>query len=248
MKLSILIPTIEENNKYLLACIRSIQKNSINHHQICVHIDSVYCPNTEWLLDHEKIDYSHDRWQGMATAFNKCFELAENDWLFFANDDFYFGPAWDEILMFYLLSNKRRVVSVLPVQPTPSPPIYDCGRTIETFDQAKFNRYVLMQPKKEIVPTIRPSTFWCAMHRDVFEKIGKFDEQFNPKSCADIDLQYRLLQANVELITVPDIYIYHFQKKATEKLGELPNNADKFEKKWNKSVEEVQKLFGWVDP
>jgi len=145
-------------------------ENSSFNHELCIHVDGSSDGTIEYLISKE-INFTYSSWKGMATAYNQCFKLASHTYLLFVNDDFYFAPLWDDELIKWL--KPHRVVSLAPVQPGPSPPVYDCGRTVEEFDEKKFIEYAITRPRHGLIKGIRPSTFWCALHRNVFEGVGR---------------------------------------------------------------------------
>ena len=82
--------------------------------------------------------------------------------------------------------------------------------------------------------------FCMAMRRDVFERVGPLDEQFETGMFEDDDYARRVRQAGLRIVCAEDVFVHHFGQAS---LGELcldgaydrvlESNRARFEKKWN---------------
>ena len=74
-----------------------------------------------------------------------------------------------------------------------------------------------------------------AMRRDVFEKIGNFDERFKIGYYEDTDYYWRIKQAGFELRYLEEVAIWHYGGLVQHKIGERKNkeeNFARFVEKW----------------
>lgn len=82
--------------------------------------------------------------------------------------------------------------------------------------------------------------FFFIIRREVIDKLGLFDEQFETGWFEDTDFNYRLVNAGHPLMIVSNVLIHHFEGRT---LVSIPNffeviakrNAERFMKKWNLS-------------
>ncbi len=63
----------------------------------------------------------------------------------------------------------------------------------------------------------------CMTKKSVVEKVGGFDEIFNPVEYEDIDLCYRMRSSGFKNIYEPSVEMYHFESVTTEGTESLPN-------------------------
>ena len=94
---SIIIPTLN-NLSYLRLCIESIKKNSRYNHEIIPHVNIGTDGTLEYLKKNKiKFTYTKDN-SGICKGMNLASEKANNEYILYAHDDFYFCPDWDDIL------------------------------------------------------------------------------------------------------------------------------------------------------
>lgn len=63
----------------------------------------------------------------------------------------------------------------------------------------------------------------CLARKSALEKVGGFDEAFNPVEYEDIDLCYRLREQGGRLWYEPSVEMYHFESVTTAGTATLPN-------------------------
>ena len=204
---SILIPTFN-NLKYLKLCIKSIRKNSKYINQIIPHVN-IGDDGTIDFLKQEKIDFTHtDYNSGICEGINMAAKLAKFDYLLYAHDDFYFSPYWDEILNeevkrighnnFYLSGTMMNEGQIK----------FNCGDTPDDFDEKKFlNNY-----KNHNYYDFQGSTWAPSLvHRDIWNKVGGFSEEYFPGSGSDPDFNMKLWNLGIRIFKgINDFKVYHF--------------------------------------
>ena len=86
--------------------------------------------------------------------------------------------------------------------------------------------------------------FCAAMRRDVYEKVGLLDEQFEVGMFEDDDFSFRVRQAGYQLLLVEDAFVHHFGQASLGKLaatGEygplFQANRQRWEEKWGRAWE-----------
>jgi len=211
---SIIIPTLN-NLSYLKLCIKSIQKNSKYNHEIIPHVN-IGTDGTLEYLKKNNIKFTHTKENsGICKGMNLAAKKSNNDYILYAHDDFYFCPNWDDILkkeidqighnLFYLsgtMMNKGQID-------------FNCGNTFEDFDETKF----LSNYKNYNFYDFQGST-WAPhlIHKDIWNKVKGFSEEFYPGTGSDPDLNMKLWKLGVRIFKgINDFKVYHFGSIVTRK-------------------------------
>ena len=211
---SIIIPTLN-NLSYLKLCIKSIQKNSKYNHEIIPHVNIGTDGTLEYLKRNNiKFTYTKEN-SGICKGMNLAAKESNNDYILYAHDDFYFCPNWDDILkkeidkighnLFYLsgtMMNKGQID-------------FNCGDTFEDFDEKKF----LSNYKSYNFYDFQVST-WAPhlIHKDIWNKVNGFSEEFYPGTGSDPDLNMKLWKLGVRIFKgINDFKVYHFGSIVTRK-------------------------------
>ena len=204
---SILIPSYN-NLSYLKLCIKSIIDNSKFNHQIIVHVNE----GTDGTLNYLKesnIDFTFTNYNsGICEGINKASKLAKYEYFLYAHDDFYFCPNWDEILHTEInkISHNNFYLSGTMMNNGQIP--FDCGNDIENFNEKKF----LSEYKNFNYYDFNGST-WAPtlVHRDLWNKVGGFSEEYFPGSGSDPDFNMKLWKIGVRIFKgVNNCKVYHF--------------------------------------
>ena len=216
---SILIPTFN-NLKYLELCINSIQKNSRYKHQIIAHVNIGNDGTIEY-LDKNNIEYTHtDYNSGICEGLNKASNLSKFEYLLYAHDDFYFCPKWDLVLKkevdkvghnnFYLSGTMVNNGQIK----------LNCGNDLDTFDEKK----LLQEIDNSNYYDFQGST-WAPhlIHKNTWNDVGGFSEEFFPGTGSDPDLNMKLWQKGVRIFKgINDFKVYHFGSIVTRKYKNHP--------------------------
>ena len=216
---SIIIPTFNNIN-YLKKCIENIKKNSVYTHEIIPHVNE----GTDGTLDYLKnnnITYTYtDYNSGICTGMNMAAKKAKTHYILYAHDDFYFCPNWDHVLKdeinkinhnnFYLSGT---MVNNGQIQ-------LDCGSDLETFNEER----LLKEINNANYYDFQGST-WAPhlIHKEMWNKVGGFSEEFFPGTGSDPDLNMKLWKQGVRIFKgINDFKVYHFGSIVTRKYKNHP--------------------------
>ena len=245
---SILIPSYNNLN-YLKLCIKSIINNSKFNHQIIVHVNEGTDGTLDYLKD-SSIDFTFTNYNsGICEGINKASKLAKYPYFLYAHDDFYFCPNWDEILHKEInkIGHNNFYLSGTMMNNGQIP--FNCGNNIENFNEKKF----LSEYKKFNYYDFNGST-WAPtlVHRDLWNKVGGFSEEYFPGNGSDPDFNMKLWNVGVRIFKgVNDCKVYHFGSvvlrkkinilKINNKYGS--SGAKIFLLKWGISIKFFKKFY-----
>ena len=245
---SIIIPTFN-NVEYLKKCIESINKNSFYIHEIIPHVNEGSDGTIEYLRNNN-IKYTYTSYNsGICEGMNMAAKKSIHDYILYAHDDFYFCPKWDIVLKnevdrighdkFYLsgtMVNNGQIV-------------LDCGNSLETFNEDK----LLNEIDDANYYDFQGST-WAPhlIHKNLWEKVGGFSEEFFPGTGSDPDLNMKLWCEGVRIFKgINDFKVYHFGSIVTRKYKNHPTirtesgsrGAKIFLLKWGITINFFKKYF-----
>ena len=244
MRFSIIIPTFN-NCDYLKLCINSIEKNSTYKHEIIVHINGTDLL-TEKFLNAKSIKYTKTEQNvGLCSGVNIASKQSTADYLVYAHDDMYFLPKWDEHLKneIYKLNNNFYYLSCTQISHYPQDDnlsnhiTYDVGKSIIDFNEKK-----LLDNFERLIFHDLQGSHWAphVIHKELWEMVGGFSEEFDPGFGSDPDLNMKLWQQGVRIFKgVNKSRIYHFGSLTTRKKINLKRNNGRktFLLKWKISVD-----------
>ena len=209
MKFSIIIPTLNNLN-YLKILVSSIEKNSSKDHEIIVHVNE-NLDNTINFLEEKKIIYTYsDKNIGLCSGVNKAAKLATTNYILYTHDDMYFLPEWDVILKNEVekLNTKFFYLSGTMIQKRGADLILDSGSNYNDFNE----KYLLDNYKKINIHDHQGS-HWAPhlIHKDIWNLVGGFSEEFNPGDGSDSDLNMKLWNSGVRIFKgLNKFKVYHF--------------------------------------
>lgn len=233
MKFSIIIPTLN-NLDYLKILISSIEKNSTKDHEIIVHVNE-NLDNTINFLEEKKILYTYsDKNIGLCSGVNKAAKLATTNYILYTHDDMYFLPEWDIILKNEVekLNTKFFYLSGTMIQKKGADLILDSGCNYNDF-----NEKYLLDNYKYINIHDHQGSHWAPhlIHKDIWNLVGGFSEEFNPGDGSDSDLNMKLWNSGVRIFKgLNNFKVYHFGSiSMRKKKNIIKNNGTKtFLRKW----------------
>ena len=245
---SIIIPTFN-NFEYLKKCIESINKNSFYKHEIIPHVNEGSDGTLEYLRNNN-IKYTYTSYNsGICEGMNMAAKKSIHDYILYAHDDFFFFLKWDVVLKnevdrighdkFYLsgtMVNNGQIV-------------LDCGNSLETFNEDK----LLNEIDDANYYDFQGST-WAPhlIHKNLWEKVGGFSEEFFPGTGSDPDLNMKLWREGVRIFRgINDFKVYHFGSIVTRKYKNHPTiktesgsrGAKIFLLKWGITINFFKKYF-----
>ena len=245
---SIIIPTLN-NLKYLKICIKSIKKNSKFNHEIIPHVNIGDDGTIEYLRNNS-ISYTYTKYNaGICEGMNLAAKKAKFNYILYAHDDFYFCPDWDEILKREVDKINHNLFYLSGTMVNNGQIDLDCGDKVENFDEEKF----LNEYKNANFYDFQGST-WAPhlIHKDIWNKIGGFSEEYYPGTGSDPDLNKKLWDIGVRIFKgINDFKVYHFGSIVTRKYQEDPNIITEsgsrggkiFLLKWGFSIKFFKKFF-----
>ncbi len=233
MNVSIIIPTFNNLN-YLKLSINSIRKNSSYNHEIIVHVNENK-DNTIEYLEKNKIKYTFSKINlGLCSSVNIAVKEITTDLILYTHDDMYFLPGWDKCLKNELskIDNNLYYFSGTMIQSNGAHLKLDCGDSYENFDE----KY-LLDNYKNINIKDHQGTHWAPhlIHKDIWNKIDGFSEEFNPGDGSDSDLNMKLWNVGVRIFKgLNNFKVFHFGSISMRKNKDIiKNNGTKiFLKKW----------------
>ena len=243
--ISILIPTFNNLN-YLKIAVDSIKKNTQDlNFEILLHIND----GSDGTLDYAKLNnlqYTHSNSNlGLCSAINLISKKANFEYLLYSHDDMYFCPGWDKALLKELktLKNNLFYFSGTMIEQKSAHISADFGASIDDFDETK-----LLNHYNEIPYFDHQGSHFAPhlVHKEIWNKVGGFSEEFNPGMGSDPDFNMKLWQNNVRIFKgLNEFRVYHFASITTrKKIGFLRNDGDKtFLKKWRISIKFFKEFY-----
>ena len=224
MRISIIIPTYN-NLSFLKFFLNSLKKNSSFDHEIILHINDGSDGTLQYALDNN-IKHTHSNNNiGLCSSMNKAYKLTSTEFILYAHDDMYFCKNWDIFLTdeikkqsdnFYYLSGTNVSTRYGLIN-------YDCGTNFEDFNEKKFLKFCL----DDRTPNLQ-SSHWAPhlIHKELWDKIGGFSEEFNPGDGSDPDFCMKLWKQNVRIFKgVSKFKVYHFNSLTTRNDKIVLNNG-----------------------
>jgi len=216
---SIIIPSFN-NLKYLKKCIESIKKNSHYDHEIIPHINEGSDGTANYLKDNN-IRYTQTSYNaGICTGMNMAANEARTKYILYAHDDFYFCPKWDLVLKSELDKINHNKFYLSGTMINNGQIDLKCGNSLETFDEEK----LLNNIDDANFYDFQGST-WAPhlIHKDMWDKVGGFSEEFFPGTGSDPDLNMKLWKEGVRIFKgINDFKVYHFGSIVTRKYKNHP--------------------------
>ena len=216
---SIIIPTFN-NIEYLKKCIDSIRKNSTYDHEIIPHVNEGSDGTIDYLKENN-IEYTFTNYNsGICKGMNMAAKKAKTEFLLYAHDDFYFCPKWDLVLKSELEMIKHKNFYLSGTMINNGQITLDCGSSLETFDEKK----LLSEISNANYYDFQGST-WAPhlIHKETWDKVGGFSEEFFPGTGSDPDLNMKLWKEGVRIFKgINDFKVYHFGSIVTRKYKNHP--------------------------
>ena len=216
---SIIIPTFN-NLDYLKLFIKSIRQNSKFDHQIIPHVN-IGKDGTCDFLRNENIDFTFTNYNsGICEGMNTASKKSKFKYILYSHDDFYFCPGWDEVLKNEVDAIGHNNFYLSGVMMNNGPISFNAGSDIKSFDEDK----VLNEYQNYNHYDFQGST-WAPhlLHKDLWEKVGGFSEEFFPGTGSDPDLNMKLWEEGVRIFKgVNKCKVYHFGSIVTRKYKNHP--------------------------
>jgi len=251
--ISIIIPTYN-NLEYLKLCIKSIKKNSAFDHDIILHINE----GIDGTLDFAKknnLKFSYSKINtGICEGCNNAAKKSKFDLILYAHDDMYFCPEWDTILLDEMNSLNTKMFYLSGTMINGDPKLnghinFYAGENIDNFDEEKLlNNYRKLNNYNFQGSTWAPHL----IHRDIWNKVGGFSEEFYPGTGSDPDLNMKLWKIGVRIFKgLSNSKVYHFgsvvtrqkEKKYRGKTDSGSKGNKIFLKKWGITIKFFKRYY-----
>ncbi len=246
---SIIIPTLN-NLDYLKICINSLRKNSEFDHQIIPHVN-IGDDGTEEYLKSEKIDYTFTKHNsGICEGMNVAAKKATYNYILYAHDDFYFCPGWDTEFKKEVdkIKHNNFYLSGTMIGSTGKDSL-DCGTNVKNFNEKK-----LLESYKKLNFCDFQGSTWAPhlLHKDIWNKVGGFSEEYYPGTGSDPDLNMKLWRENIRIFKgLGKSLVFHFGSVVTRRDNkdtmiktESGNKGNKiFLLKWGISIKFFKKFY-----
>ena len=226
MKISIIIPTYN-NIDYLKFFLTSLKNNSLYQHEIILHINDGSDGTLNFAIKNN-IKYSHSENNiGLCSSMNRAYLLTTTNYILYAHDDMFFCKNWD----FYLVNeineykNNLYYLSGTNVSTRHGLINYDCGSSVNDFNENKFDKFCL----EDNTPNLQ-SSHWAPhlIHKELWDKIKGFSEEFNPGDGSDPDFCMKLWLQGVRVFKgISKFKVYHFNSVTTRNNKIKLNNGTK---------------------
>ena len=217
---SIIIPTLN-NLKYLKTCINSIKKNSKYNHEIICHVN-IGDDGTKDYLEKEKIKYTFTNYNaGICAGMNLAVKKSNFKYILYSHDDFYFCPNWDTVLMSEVNTIGHKNFYLSGIMMNNGPIKFNSGESLEEFDENK-----LLNNYQDYNHYDFQGSTWAPhlIHREIWDKVGGFSEEFYPGTGSDPDLNMKLWKIGIRIFKgLNDCKVYHFGSIVTRKFKDNKN-------------------------
>jgi len=223
MKISIIIPSLNNLN-YLKICIESIKKNSKFIHEIIVHVNENKDNTIDYLTKNNIIYTFSEVNLGLCSSVNLAVQKSTTDFILYAHDDMYFLPGWDQTLKDEIsqISNNLYYFSGTMIQSNGAHLKLNCGDNFKNFDE----KYLLDNFKKINIRD-HQGTHWAPhlIHKDIWNKVNGFSEEFNPGDASDSDLNMKLWKLGVRIFKgLNNFKVFHFGSISMRKNKDIIKN------------------------
>ena len=240
---SIVIPTLNNFN-YLKICLESLKKNSTLDHEIIIHVNEGGDGTLEYVKKKNYIFTYSKKKLGLCTSTNLAAKKSTKEYILYSHDDMYFLPNWDVILKNELLKLSNNLFYLSGTMLGPGEHIdFNCGTTFSNFDEKK-----LLNEYKNYNWHDHQGTHWAPhlIHKDLWNKISGFSEEFDPGFGSDPDLNMKLWKEGVRYFKgINDFKVYHFGSISLRKKSDIVANRGSitFLKKWGISISFFKKNY-----
>lgn len=198
-RFSVIIPAFNAGNT-LSACLEALDQQSVSKEDYeVIVVDDGSSDNTSKIAKSFDIKYIYQANRGPAAARNRGAREAKGEIILFTDADCLAGRTWMQEM-------------VLPFEDPVVTAVKGSYKTRQTrlaarFAQAEFeDRYEFLQRQASIDMI---DTYSAAFKKDIFQRMGGFDERFTVANNEDTDFSYRLAKAGHKLVFNPEAFVYH---------------------------------------
>lgn len=235
---SLVIPVYNQLD-YTRQCLESIARCTDQPYELII-VDNASTDGTqEFLRDVKATVITNPRNLGCAKAWNQGVRASHGDVVGILNNDIVVTKGWIEGLVKFMEQEGHGIVSPAAREGYLN---YDLDAYAIEFTQS-------------CKDATRSELYGACMviNRDVFDRVGLFDEAFAYGGCEDIDFFWRAQAAGFSAGLTGSVLIHHFSmvtqdaiKRSETKVYPAENLAH-FKKKWNRTVRGNWAARRWAD-
>ncbi len=235
---SLVIPVYNQLD-YTRQCLEAIARCTDQLYELII-VDNASTDGTqEFLRDVKATVITNSRNLGCAKAWNQGVRASQGDVVGILNNDIVVTKGWIEGLVKFMEQGGHGIVS----------PAAREGYLNYDLDAyaSEFTRSCKDATRSELYGAC------MVINRDVFDRVGLFDEAFAYGGCEDIDFFWRAKAAGFSAGLTGSVLIHHFSmvtqdaiKRSETKVYPAENLAH-FKKKWNRTVRGNWAARRWAD-
>ena len=213
---------------YTKRCLNSIEQWTDLPYEVVIVDNGSTDGTREFLRTVKAKVITNDTNLGCAKAWNQGVRASQGEVIGILNNDIVVTPGWLTTLMGFMERTGHGIVSPSARE---GPLNYDLNAYAAEFTRC-------------CARATRPDNYSACMliRRDVFDRIGLFDEGFVYGGCEDVDFLWRAQRANVSVGMTGSVLIHHFSMvtqdavKRTQTRAYPKTNLAHFQSKWNRTV------------
>jgi len=224
-KYSVVIPT-SNNSKHLVETIGFVKEGSKKEDVEIIVIDNNSSDNTAQFLKNNPdiITITNNRNLGFGKAVNLGIAESTGEWIVVLNDDALVPPDFLKKFSASCKEYKRQTGTKMASIAAPVSNYVGMTAQQERCDQRshfeQIAKHTYTKNYKKVANVGIVSGLCMFINREVFDKIGNFDERFFA-GCEDVDFSVRAYEAGFITIVCKDIFVYHYGSRTIDKIPEL---------------------------
>ncbi|HBC86274.1 MAG TPA: hypothetical protein DCZ94_04895 [Lentisphaeria bacterium] len=244
---------------YTRTCIHSLLSTDYPDWELVIIDNGSTDGTAEWLKEFQEEAENHNVHVqlifnsgniGCSTARNQGIKASTGELIAFCDNDIALrNRSWLKVMAEDLQASDIGMVGPKLIYPFEPYDIQCAGAAVTKSGRIQFigrgekRNDLLYNVRKEVQCLISAC---CMTKKSILDKLGGFDEIFNPVEYEDIDLCYRIRSQGFKILYEPAVEMYHFENVTTEGTESLPNtylivkHSLIFKERWKSMFEKEQ--------